>query len=87
MMLQEICLKKNCFFAGGEEITATEYTGLGRVEEYKYGRELGNAFRGNNPIKYLQNFGMYKTYCKYSKSVNFVIQTFIKTNRYGQLNI
>jgi len=42
---------------GDGAIRATEYTDLGRVEEYKYGYELSNAFRGNNPIKYLRNFG------------------------------
>ncbi|XP_069700676.1 alpha-amylase-like [Periplaneta americana] len=42
---------------GGEAIKGSEYTGFGRVTEFKYGAELGNAFRGNNPIKYLVNFG------------------------------
>ncbi|PSN47156.1 hypothetical protein C0J52_13505 [Blattella germanica] len=42
---------------GGEGIHATEYTEFGRVTEFKYGRELGNAFRGNNAIKWLKNFG------------------------------
>jgi hypothetical protein len=48
------------------------------VEEYKYGWELGNAFRGNNPIKYLQNFGKSKTYCKFAISVKFFIEAFTK---------
>ena len=65
MLLQEICLKRTVCFTGGEAITGTEYTGLGRVEEYKYGYELSNAFRGNNPIKYLQNFGMSKMYSSF----------------------
>nr|AAY23288.1 1,4-alpha-D-glucan glucanohydrolase precursor [Blattella germanica] len=42
---------------GGEAIHATEYTEFGRVTEFKYGRELSNAFRGNNAIKWLKNFG------------------------------
>ncbi|XP_066993781.2 alpha-amylase [Anabrus simplex] len=42
---------------GGEAVKKTEYTGFGTVTEFKYGAELGNAFRGNNPIKYLKNFG------------------------------
>jgi len=46
------------------------------VEEYRYGYELGKAFRGNNPIKYLQNFGMSKTYCKCPMSVKFFIEAF-----------
>jgi hypothetical protein len=60
MLLQEICLKRTVWFTGGEAVSATEYTGFGRVTEFKYGAEIGNAFRGNNPIKYLQNFGTSK---------------------------
>jgi len=58
MLSQEIWFKQTVCFAGGEAVTALEYTTLGRVTEYKYGAELSNAFRGNNPIRYLQNFGM-----------------------------
>jgi hypothetical protein len=57
------------------------------VEEYKYGAKLGNAFRGKDPIKYLQNIGMSKTYCKCPVSLKFLIETSTKTNSYGQLNI
>uniref|UniRef100_A0ABM0N0J5 Alpha-amylase n=1 Tax=Saccoglossus kowalevskii TaxID=10224 RepID=A0ABM0N0J5_SACKO len=42
---------------GGEAISATEYTHLGRVTEFKYGRELSNCFRGGNDLKYLYNWG------------------------------
>ncbi|KDR18093.1 hypothetical protein L798_07788, partial [Zootermopsis nevadensis] len=42
---------------GGEAIHNTDYTGFGRITEFKYSAEIGNAFRGNNPIKYLWNFG------------------------------
>jgi alpha-amylase len=42
---------------GGEGIHTSDYTGFGRVTEFKYSAEIGNAFRGNNPIKYLNNFG------------------------------
>ena len=66
-----------CFTGNKEAIKATDYTCLGRVEEYKYGNELGIAFRGKNPIKYLQNFGMSKTYCKFSISVKFFLQKYI----------
>jgi alpha-amylase len=76
MLLQENCLKRTVFFTGGEAITATEYTGIGRVTEYKYGAQLGNAFGGNKPLKYLQNIGMSKTYCNISISVKFLIETF-----------
>ena len=79
MLSQEIWFKMNCFFAGGGAVTASEYTTLGRVTEYKYGAELGNVFRGNNPIKYLQNFGMSKKYYNFPGNVNVFIETF-KTN-------
>lgn len=42
---------------GGEPIKATDYDHLGRVTEFRYGLELGNAFRGGNQLKYLSNFG------------------------------
>ncbi|XP_046391056.1 alpha-amylase 4N-like [Ischnura elegans] len=42
---------------GGEAISAREYLYIGRVTEFKYGAKLGEAFRGDNPIKYLSNFG------------------------------
>ncbi|XP_018017055.1 alpha-amylase 1 isoform X2 [Hyalella azteca] len=42
---------------GGEPVTASQYTGLGRVTEFKYGLSLGSAFRGNNKLTYLSNFG------------------------------
>jgi alpha-amylase len=47
------------FVAGGEAIHSTDYTGFGRITEFKYSAEIGNAFRGNNPIKYLNNFGKF----------------------------
>nr|ABC68516.1 alpha-amylase [Blattella germanica] len=43
---------------GGEAIHSTEYTGFGRVTEFKYSRDIGDAFRGNNAIKWLVNFGV-----------------------------
>lgn len=42
--------------AGGEPIKGTEYTGNGRVTEFKYGKYLGEAFRGNNQLRWLINF-------------------------------
>ncbi|PNF33597.1 Alpha-amylase 1 [Cryptotermes secundus] len=42
---------------GGEGIHISDYTGFGRATEFKYSSEIGNAFLGNNPIKYLSNFG------------------------------
>ncbi|MCL4149567.1 UNVERIFIED_CONTAM: hypothetical protein GTU68_041347 [Idotea baltica] len=42
---------------GGEAVTSEEYVGLGRVTEFKYGKYLGEAFRGYNELKWLNNFG------------------------------
>jgi alpha-amylase len=42
---------------GGEAVSADEYTGVGRVTEFKYGLSLGSAFRGNTALTYLNNFG------------------------------
>ena len=46
------------------------------MTEFRYGAELGNAFRGNNAIKWLQNFGMSKTHCKFAISVKLFIDIF-----------
>jgi len=64
------------YCSGGEAIKSSEYTDMGRVTEFKYGAELGKAFRGKNPIKYLQNFGMYKKFSKFPISVKFFIYIF-----------
>lgn len=44
---------------GGEPITASEYTYLGRVTEFKHGKNLGDVVRKNNGqrLAYLANFG------------------------------
>ncbi|KAK2139807.1 hypothetical protein LSH36_1599g00011 [Paralvinella palmiformis] len=44
---------------GGEPIAAKEYTGLGRVTEFKYSYSIGDVFRNRNDQKlsYLVNFG------------------------------
>uniref|UniRef100_A0A3B1ITS2 Alpha-amylase n=1 Tax=Astyanax mexicanus TaxID=7994 RepID=A0A3B1ITS2_ASTMX len=44
---------------GGEPITAAEYTGLGRVTEFKYGAKLGTVMRKWNgeKLSYLKNWG------------------------------
>ncbi|XP_046422143.1 alpha-amylase-like [Neodiprion pinetum] len=42
---------------GGEAITASEYVHLGTVTEFKHGLELGNAFQGNNALRWLTNWG------------------------------
>lgn len=42
---------------GGEAISKSEYTHLGTVTEFRYSAEIGRAFRGGNPLKWLYNFG------------------------------
>lgn len=42
---------------GGEPIKGSEYVGIGRVTEFKYGKFLGETFRGRNQLKWLVNFG------------------------------
>jgi len=44
---------------GGEPITGSEYTGLGRVSEFKYGMHLSNAIfkRNGQKLSYFKNFG------------------------------
>lgn len=44
---------------GGEPIQATDYTHLGRVTEFKHGKNLGEVVRKNNGqrLAYLSNFG------------------------------
>ena len=47
---------------GGEAVHAGDYFGIGRVTEFKYGKFLGEAFRGRNQLKYLKNFGTLITF-------------------------
>ncbi|KAJ8925515.1 hypothetical protein NQ315_009354 [Exocentrus adspersus] len=42
---------------GGEAVSKDEYTDFGTVLEFKFGTELGNAFQGNNALKYLKTWG------------------------------
>lgn len=42
---------------GSDAIKPTEYTSLGIVTEFKYSMEIGKAFRGDNQLKWLKNFG------------------------------
>lgn len=43
--------------SASEAIKGDEYFHLGRVTEFKYGRHLGEAFRGRNQLKWLVNWG------------------------------
>lgn len=49
---------------GNEPIKATDYTGNGRITEFKYGTKLGSVFRKFEMAKWLNNFGRvdYKKY-------------------------
>ena len=38
-------------------ISTKEYDGMAVVTEFKYGSELSNALKGNNPLKWLVNWG------------------------------
>ena len=62
---------------GGEPITGAEYVGMGRVTEFKYGKFLGEAFRGKNQLKYLVNWGKFSVKInsrwQYDIQVNMVI--------------
>nr|AGN55419.1 amylase [Pinctada fucata]AGN55420.1 amylase [Pinctada fucata] len=42
---------------GGEAIKAAEYTPIARVTNFIYGIKIADVFRGNNPAKYLKNWG------------------------------
>ncbi|XP_046384116.1 alpha-amylase 2-like [Ischnura elegans] len=42
---------------GGEGISWTQYSHLGRVTDFKFGDEIGRAFRGSNLLKWLKTFG------------------------------
>lgn len=44
---------------GGEPIKNTDYTGMGRVSEFRYGKFLSEVFRKKfgQKLNYLKNFG------------------------------
>lgn len=48
-----------CLISGGEPIKASEYFGIGRVTEFKYGLQLSGVVRKSNgqKLSYLKNFG------------------------------
>lgn len=39
---------------GGEGVSKYEYTQLGTITEFKFSNEIGRAFRGYNPLKWLK---------------------------------
>ncbi|XP_063915522.1 alpha-amylase-like [Zophobas morio] len=57
---------------GGEAISKHEYTDLGSVVEFKFSYELCNAFRGNNKLSYLKNWGPAWSLLPSDKAIAFV---------------
>ncbi|KAL7850840.1 hypothetical protein AOLI_G00211960 [Acnodon oligacanthus] len=59
---------------GGEPIKASEYTGLGRVTEFKYGAKLGTVIRKWNgeKLSYLSNWGEGWGFMPSGKALAFV---------------
>lgn len=43
---------------GTEAISKHEYTSLAAVTEFQHGKELSNAFKGHNLLKWLINWGV-----------------------------
>lgn len=57
---------------GGEGISRDEYTGLAAITEFKFSSEIGRAFRGNNDLKWLKNWGTEWGFIESSKALVFV---------------
>ncbi|VEN53994.1 unnamed protein product [Callosobruchus maculatus] len=57
---------------GGDAVKREEYLGFGNVLEFRHGFELSKAFQGNNPLKYLHNWGTEWGLMKPHDSVVFV---------------
>ncbi|GAA2473563.1 carbohydrate-binding module family 20 domain-containing protein [Streptomyces thermolineatus] len=55
----------------GEAVQPTEYTGIGDVDEFRYGRDLKRMFQ-NEKLAYLSNFGESWGYLSGSKARTFV---------------
>jgi alpha-amylase len=39
---------------GGEAVSKNEYTEFGTVTEFRFSSEIGRAFHGRNPLKWLK---------------------------------
>ena len=59
---------------GGEPIRNTEYTGLGRVTEFKYGQKLCEVVNKENgqKMKWLSNFGAGWGFIADNDAVSFI---------------
>ncbi|KAL5288355.1 Amy-d.2 family protein [Megaselia abdita] len=57
---------------GGEGISKYEYSDLGAITEFRFSAEIGKAFRGNNDLKYLRNWGEEWGFLESHKALVFV---------------
>ncbi|XP_034653785.1 alpha-amylase-related protein [Drosophila subobscura] len=57
---------------GGQEVTREEYNSLGAVTEFRFSQEIGNAFRGNNALKWLQSWGTDWGFLSSGQALTFV---------------
>jgi alpha-amylase len=57
---------------GFEAVKSTDYTHLGAVTEFKFSKEIGNAFIGNNDLKWLRSFGECWGFLPSNRAVTFV---------------
>ena len=59
---------------GGEPIKNTDYTGLGRVTEFRYGMKLSEVVNKQNgqQMKWLKNFGVGWGFIADGDSVSFI---------------
>lgn len=57
---------------GGEGISKYEYADLGAITEFRYSSEIGRAFGGKNPLKWLRNFGEAWEFLNSSKALVFI---------------
>lgn len=57
---------------GGEAISASEYTNLGKVTEFKFSLKIGTVFKGRDKLTYLINWGQGWGFMKSEDAVVFV---------------
>ncbi|TQJ46446.1 MULTISPECIES: carbohydrate-binding module family 20 domain-containing protein [Streptomyces] len=66
-----VYMKMETIGASGEAVQPSEYTGVGDVQEFAYGRDLKRIFSGEK-LAYLKNFGEAWGYVAGSKAATFV---------------
>ncbi|KAK9871280.1 hypothetical protein WA026_011550 [Henosepilachna vigintioctopunctata] len=57
---------------GDGAVRREEYTGLGRVCEFRHGTSIGNVFQGHDKLTYLKNWGTGWGFMNSNDAVNFV---------------